>query len=568
MNIRTRTMTEPPLIQDWLERQSAAAGFFPAHPQDGEAYRELSRDVDRRFTREQRGELAQLLEGGGPHARSRVDRFIREDGFVVTTGQQPVLFGGPLFVLYKALTAVALAHRLEALLDRPVLPVFWVASEDHDWEEARQVSLLDQQNQLRSPALEEREGPAAALHRIGLETPLAEGAEENRVPPGHGLEKALKLLLDSLPDSDFAGEWTGMISDAWQPGTTLPAAFTQALARLLGDDGLFFIQSHASLLRTLSRPILARELQDSQELGAALVERAQALESAGFTPQVPILEGATNVFLDAPESRERILVDPDGGFRLRSSNRNLSASEINGALQGEDGKWISPNVLLRPVVEAHILPTLAYVAGPGEASYLAQTAPLFEAHDVHRPLVYPRFSGDVLEGKVQKVLEKFDLDLEALATPHHELASRIARDEVPPSIRKEVGSFRGMLARHTAQLQDAVSDLDPTLGPPVLQLKSQGFAQLDEVEKKVTQALKRENQIALAQLSKAQDHLFPGGLPQERGMSFWYYLFRYGPTFLEEIRREVASRPNRIGAAARGAITAKSDPGLSQSPGR
>lgn len=554
MKIQARRLTDAPLVRDWLANQSPASGFFPGNPFHPSPYEDLAREVDGRFTKGKREELRALLEGGGPHAQHRLDRFVQEEGFVVTTGQQPVLFGGPLFVLYKALTAVALAHRLENLLERPVLPVFWIASEDHDWEEARQISLLDVENTLRRPALAPRSGPAPALYRIPLAH--ADGApgdgatggegEDTEVHQGGDLDDALRLLLDSLPDSDFAPRWTELIAEAWSPEATLPSAFALALTRLLADDGLFLIQSHSSALRKLSHPVLSRELAHREEAQSQLADRAQALEAAGYSPQVPILDGATNLFLDSPESRERILAGAEGQFHLRNSGRALAEVEIERALDADTSTALSPNVLLRPVVEASILPTLAYVAGPGEASYLAQTEPLFRLHKVHRPLVHPRFAGEVIEGKIQKVLGKFDLEVEDLATPHHELAGRLARQDVPPSIRKEVGSFRGALARHTAQLREAVAQLDPTLGPTVEQLKSQGFAQLDEVERKVTQALKRENEIALTQLSKAQHHLFPEGTPQERGMSFWYYLFRYGPDFLDQLREEIAMGPGRI----------------------
>jgi bacillithiol synthase len=192
-------------------------------------------------------------------------------------------------------------------------------------------------------------------------------------------------------------------------------------------------------------------------------------------------------------------------------------------------------VLLRPVVEAAFLPTLAYVAGPGEAAYLAQCTPLFERHGVQRPLVHMRPSFRLIESKVDKVLEKFDLAPEDLARPHHELAGSVLRDDMPASIRQALGALRAGIARGTQDLSVSVAELDPTLKGPVEHVRNQGFQQISEVEKKVVQTLKRQNEIALEQLQKAQIHLYPGGSPQERVLGPWYYLFRYGGELIDRL---------------------------------
>lgn len=210
---------------------------------------------------------------------------------------------------------------------------------------------------------------------------------------------------------------------------------------------------------------------------------------------------------------------------------------------------VSPNVLLRPVVEAAVFPTVAYVAGPGEIAYLAQLAPLFEAHGVSAPVVVPRRTVTLVESKIRKVLDKFGLEPPALDRAFHELAGDIARDELPGSVREALGRLKGSIGQGTAALTEAARDVDPTLKGPISHARSVAFDAVAEAEKKIVQAVKRENEIALQQLEKAQLHLYPGGTPQERRLNVFYYLVRYGEELLTELlaRLEPLPSPDREG---------------------
>ena len=212
----------------------------------------------------------------------------------------------------------------------------------------------------------------------------------------------------------------------------------------------------------------------------------------------------------------------------------LTGDEIL-ARQAEDLAVLSPNVLLRPVVESEVFPTLAYVGGPGEMAYFAQLKAYFEAHGMTMPVVYPRWTATPLESKIRKVLDKFGLEVEALQRPFHEMAGEIARDEMPEEVRSSLGRLRGEIAKGVAQVQEATKTLDPTLKGPTQHVRSQAFAALDELERKVVQAVKREAEITLSQLEKAQLHLYPNGKPTERVQSPFYFLARYGGSVLDAL---------------------------------
>jgi bacillithiol biosynthesis cysteine-adding enzyme BshC len=441
---------------------------------------------------------------------------------MVTTGQQPGLFGGPLYSIYKALGALRLSRELETVLGRPVLPVFWIASDDHDWAEADHTYVLDPHNELRLVRVADPGHGDRPLHRIAL----------------HGeLTDALEAFIGDLPQTDFSAPFLDLLREAYRPGETLAGGFATMAKALLGPLGICVTDAADPVLKAESASVLLKELAEGALHEGALQERAAELEAAGHSVQVPILEGGLNLFLEGPAGRERLYRAGEELVQNRSKTA-LTDDEARARFE-KDPMSLSPNVLLRPVVESHVFPTLSYVAGPGELAYFAQLSPLFEAHGVGMPVVVPRPGFTVVESKIGKVLEKFGLPLEELARPHHELASEIARDELPDDVRGALSEMRSTIGQCAGKLLDAAKKLDPTLKGPVNHVRNTAFHEVAEVEKKILQSVKRESEIALAQLDKAQRHLFPGGKPQERVLNPFYYLARYGNSFLEALVDEI-----------------------------
>lgn len=478
--------------------------------------------MDERFSRSARDRAASFLRISSEAAARRLDRFRDQGGYFVTTGQQPGLFSGPLYSLYKALTAVNLAGALETLLGKPVLPVFWVASEDHDWDEADHTFLLDQNNELQTFRLPTQDGlPGRPLHRI---------------PVTDGLARVRDDFIQTLPESDFSESLFKLIRDAYEPGVTLPEGFHSILGGLLSDLPLAFVDAAHPGMKEASLPVLFQELDGAAEHEALLHRVASHLEMDGYPVQVPILDHGVNLFLEGPQGRDRLYRN-GGKFLLKRSDLTLSRQELETRVR-DDPSILSPNVLLRPVVESALLPTLSYVAGPGELAYFAQIKEFFHCHGLKMPVIFPRFSATLLEAKVEKVLSKFHLAMEGLNRPHHELAAEIAREEIPGEVRQALGEIRGALGQGASALTRAARAVDPTLKGPITQARNAAFSAFDEAERKILQAVKRQNEIALGQLAKAQQNLFPMGRPQERVLNPFYYLSRYGPGLIPSLMDE------------------------------
>lgn len=519
------------LVRDYVEGTGRARSFYEGWHGDPEAFGRKALEIDERFDRDRRARAAELMSAPSQLAREKRGRFVEEGGLVVTAGQQPGLFTGPLYTIYKALSATVLARHLEQSLGRPVLPLFWIASEDHDWAEVNHAWVVDLDNELR---------------RVELARPSRDDDRPIfRVPLDDAVEVALETLVGHLPDTDFSPGYVELLRSRFQAGTTLSDAFRGILEDLLGDFGLLFADASDPALKEASREGLLAELDAAERHEALLKENADALEESGYPVQVPILEGGVNLFVEGPAGRERVYRD-DASYHLRHSGLRLTSRELERRIR-DDVRTVSPNVLLRPVIESRVFPVVSIVCGPGETGYFAQLGDLFRAHGLTPPVVKPRFSVTLLEPKVQKVLEKFSLELEELARPHHELAGELTREEVPDEVRRALGKLRGGIGQGAAELVKAVRDVDPTLKGPVEHARNVAFGELDGVEKKIVQALKKENEIALAQLDKAQLHAFPEGRPQERVLNVFYYLVRYGDELLPTL---AALFDDRVGAGS------------------
>ncbi|MDT8340276.1 MAG: bacillithiol biosynthesis cysteine-adding enzyme BshC [Longimicrobiales bacterium] len=516
------------LVQAVLAGDAQACAFYAHRWQDPDAYRSRAWELAERH-----GDTGwtEAVRAPSERARERLEAVRREGGFVVTTGQQPGLFTGPLYALHKALSAVRLAEALEGVVGRPVAPLFWVASEDHDWAESNHAWIVGVDNELHRLALPEREGAG--------QRPL------HRLPVGDDLPPLLDRLEALLPDTPLAAEAVALFRDAYGGGAdvTLPGGFQRAMERLLEPFGVLFVQAHDPVLKARARDLLEASVTEAAALEHALTARSAEMEAAGYPVQVPILEEGVNLFLEGPAGRERLYRD-GAGYRLRHSGVQLSREEVLARVRTEPDA-ASPNVLLRPVVEAHVFPTLSYVAGPGELAYFAQLHPLFRALEVGMPVIHPRFGATVVERKIRKVLDKFQVAEGELFRPFHELASEIARDEVPEAVRRALGEIRGALGRGSGALVQAVREIDPTLKGPVQHARGVAMDAFDDAEKKILQAVKRENETALNQLEKARLHLAPEGKPQERVLTPAYYLARYGTGWIAEVARamEVALPP-------------------------
>ena len=445
---------------------------------------------------------------------------------VVTTGQQPGLFLGPLYTIYKALSAAALAGILEKRWGRPVIPLFWAANDDHDYAEAQWASWLDAGGEVRTAALPDRPGdaPLTPMSRLPLPAEVAGLLDdfERDIPPGQDRDEALERLRRF-----------------YRPGTTLGTAYSGALAEWLAPLGIACFDSSHSAAKARMAPLLVEAVRNARALDATLAERSSALEAAGHPVTVPVGQDATLVFLEDGAGRDRLVIEGESLVTRRSGSR-ASVADIERIAETTPER-LSPNVLLRPVVESFLLPTVAYVAGPGELTYLAQCEPLYAALRVTPQLPVPRWSGVLVEPRVDRVLDKFGATLDELLAPSNALEARVIRSQLPSGLLEAGARLRAAIDTEYAAILSAAVGVDPTLERPVGAARQHAQSELADLEKKVQGHLRKREATELAQVARARTAVQPGGKPQERVLAGVSCMARFGSGLLERVRDEASA---------------------------
>jgi bacillithiol biosynthesis cysteine-adding enzyme BshC len=460
---------------------------------------------------------------GQPDPRQRL---LEPDALVVTTGQQPGLFTGPLYTIYKAISVAALARRLEAEWRRPVVPVFWLATDDHDFAEANRAAWPTADGSVRHLTLRERSSDAVM-------------APMYREPLGADIVPALAALKADLPADGFADETMAWLERHYRPEYSVGGAYAGALAELMAPLGVVCMDAGCCSLKQLAAPVMMRALAQAEALEGPLVPLAAELARQGEDPGVAVGDGATLVFLDGAQGRDRLVRSGDQ-FRTRRGGETYSMADL-AAIAAAEPERLSPNVLLRPVVESAVLPTVAYVAGPGELRYLALTPPVYAGLGVDRQLPVARWSGLVVEPRVERVMTKFNLTVDDLLGPDGAIESRIARSQLPESVTSTVGRLKQALEDEYGGLTAAAVSIDPTLEKTVQGARSNAVRGLDEIEKKLVQHLKKRSETELGQVGRARNLVRPDGKPQERVYTVAPFLARYGRDFLDAVLTEASA---------------------------
>ena len=461
-----------------------------------------------------------------PGSDSLLARIFDPQTLLVTTGQQPGLFTSPLYTIYKALSAAALAHHLEERWQRPVQAVFWLAGDDHDFAEANHSAWPAQDGTISRLVLRERsaDAPLTPMYRERL---------------GPEIVPALDQLERELPGSEFKQETIDWLRRHYRPDATMAGSFGEALAELLAPRGvLCFDSTHRSAKREAARHIM-KALGLSHDLDRDLAHRSRVLIAAGQDPGVPVGDSATLVMLESRQGRDRLVASSDG-YVTRRSNEHFSLGDLH-AIAAESPERLSGNVLLRPVLESALLPTVAYLAGPGELKYLELTTPIYDRMRVHRQQPTARWSGILVEPRVDRTLDKYGADLAELLTTGKALEQRVVRSQMPPELESAFHELRSRVEEVYRRIEPGALSIDPTLKRPVEAARQHALTESQDLEKRIVGHLKRRQETEITQIERARAAVFPEGKPQERVFGIVPFLARYGPGILDQLAEAVGA---------------------------
>jgi len=514
------------LLLDYLYDFGRVADFFTASPFNlahCQALAEQLRSFDNR-----RDELARILVrqnesfGSLPSVFENIARLKQKGTFAVVTGQQVGLFSGPAFTIYKALTAVRLSQWLSEQ-GLPSVPVFWLATEDHDLEEVAQTAVFDEEYQLVSLADPgERPAPRSPVGSVRL-TPRvldALGRLETALPPGDSRDGVMRDLHDS-----------------YQPGNTWSQAFGRLMARWFDRWGVILVDSLDKELHELNASAYAKALEEAPKIRRLLLERNQALVRSGYHAQVHVADDATLLFLMVDGNRLP-LDEIDGEFRL-GSDQKLSLAELKARL-ADNPSHFSANVLMRPIVQDLLLPTLAYVAGPSELAYLGQAEAVYETFGRPMPVVFPRAGFTLIDRKTQRFLEKYRVSVEDVWQGEEQLSRKIAEAGFAEGWSERFNQSEAELSALLERLQKDIEALDPTLLDTLKHAEEKMKYQLERLRAKLSRAALQRSEL----LSKHQQALLRFLSPekdlQERRVCGLYFLARAGYELLDRILAQIA----------------------------
>jgi len=516
------------LFLDYLSYTPSVRSFYPRSPIFSEWLKDESKRVV--YDGARRGKVSEILErqnrawGASSKTLANIERFKR-GALAAVTGQQVGLFGGPLFSIFKALTAVKLAEQATAA-GVDCVPVFWLATEDHDLAEVNHVALLSEQG---------------LPERLVVESPAFDGnavadAPVGTVRFGPQIEPVVERAAGLLGDSKV----TTWLRQAYRPGESLGSAFGLLFARLFADWGVILLDPADKDFHDLAKPLFRAAIERASELDEALLARGKALEAAGYHQQVKVTSATTLLF--EVKNGARTVV------RRRSNGANggeFAVGEERSSSEGlverieETPKTFNPNALFRPVVQDYLLPTLVYTGGAAEVAYFAQAAVVYEKLLGRVTPILPRFSATLLEAKAERILTRYQLGLPEVFHGPEKVREVIAARSLPSDLQARFSEAYASVEQSMAALRESIGKLDSTLIDTAESTRSSMSYQIDRLRARVARAEQQRNEVVTRHADALSHALFPNKVLQEREIAGVSFVARYGPELLANLYQHV-----------------------------
>ena len=458
--------------------------------------------------------------GAGQATLDNIQLLREPDCIAVVSGQQAGLFTGPLYTIYKALSAVKLAGCLQQRNTKAV-PVFWIASEDHDFAEVAKAELIGRDCQLKNVEV------TGVLHR--------EGQPVGQVVVDDSIAAVVDQLFELLPNSEFAADMKALVKDAWQPGRGYAESFAMMMTSLLGRYGLIFLDPLDPELKKLAAPLYSEAAQRAPEIAAAIEKRSSELESAGYHAQVLASANSFPLFLhDEQGARHAVVRVENGKYKTKDVEQEYTAEEL-ATLARETPDKFSPNVTLRAVVQDYLLPTIAYYGGAAEIAYFAQTAEVYRVLERPATPILPRSSLTMIERHTGRTLERYELSLKDFFEGLEPVIKRVVEEHLGANTAKLFVNTEENVNHELDRLRRDLESIDPTLASALDTGRKKINYQLEGLRARFVRAQMERDEAVHRQLQRAFDQLYPNKDLQERHINITSLLARHGTYVIEWI---------------------------------
>ncbi len=501
------------IFRDFLSYSPHIRKFYPTQP-DAAHIAAFAKTVKQDPSRQAR--VADALErqnrtwGASEATLQNIER-LKNGAFAVVTGQQVGLFGGPLLSLLKAASVLALARQVQAL-GVECVPVFWMASEDHDLAEVNQTLMLThdfEQAPFTAPTDGITGAPVANLR-------FAKGTND--------IVAEVAALLGDSPAADY-------LRESYVEGETFSNAYAKLYARIFAGHGLILLDPADPELHQIAAPLFADAIRRAGELDDALLARNRELQAGKYHEQVKVTAESTPLFGLVDGARVSIH-RANGGFRL--GRESLSPDELLQRIETAP-ESVNANVLLRPVLQDYWLPTLAYIGGPAEIAYFAQVGVVYEKLLGRVTPVVSRMSATLIEPRIEKLLLKYQVQLPELFHGEYELRDCLAKRSLPPELKQNFQDGRRVVQEATERVSQSLQKLDPTLVEAAGRATNKMMYQLDRLERRAAKAELRRTEILIRHAAQIENSLFPHKTLQEREIGSLYFYAKYGPGLIDRL---------------------------------
>lgn len=513
------------LFLDYLKDPLALRQYYPSAVRFHHELQERVPEVLRSH-KVDRARVADALEamnkrfGAPAETLKNIELLREEDCVAVVSGQQAGLFTGPLYTIYKALSAVKLAGCLRQRNTKAV-PVFWIAAEDHDFAEVAKAEFIGRDCQLKSVEV------SASVH--------GEGQPVGQVISDESIVKVVDELFELLPASEFAADMKALVLKAWEPKRGFVDSFARMMTSLLGTYGLIFLDPLDADLKKIAAPVYSAAALEASQIASAVEQRSKELERAGYHAQVMATANSFPLFLhDESGARHAVSRTEEGKYRTKDIAREYTAEAL-AQLALANPEMFSPNVTLRAVVQDYLLPTIAYYGGSAEVAYFAQTAEVYRVLGRPATPILPRSSLTMIERHAGRVLERYNLTLEDFFEGIDPVIERVVEEHLGTNTAKLFAKTEQNVNEELDRLRQELESVDPTLASALDTGRKKINYQLEGLRTRFVRAQMTRDEAAHRQLQRAFDQLYPGKELQERHINITSLLARHGTYVIEWI---------------------------------
>jgi bacillithiol biosynthesis cysteine-adding enzyme BshC len=506
------------LFFDYLYDFERVREFFPANFRENASFETVMNGID--AAGRDRSVLQKVLteqNSGGEESQRTLEniRLLGKSGtYAVVTGQQVGLFGGPLYTLYKSITAVSLAQKLSMKFPgKNFVPVFWIEGEDHDFQEMNHVSVLDQEN-----------APVRIEYLPGGVMPEKNVGAVGEMVFDDTIRTTIDKMESFLARTEYTPSLAASLRECYAPGVTFNKAFQSWINRLLPASGLVFLSPNEPRLKKLLSPLFTRELTEFPRISQMVISRSAELERRYHAQVKP---KSINIFLF--HKGGRYLIEPrESDFSLKGTRAFFTKEQLL-QIAAETPEQLSPNVVLRPICQDMLLPTVSYVGGPSEIAYHAQLQPLYEDIGIPQPVIYPRASVSLVQTNLLRAMEKYGLELPEFLGDIGKVTAKVVEQISEIKLETLFANVARDLHDALGELKFGLNEIDPTLLGALENVAAKIDVNIGVLREKSVAAQKRRNETSVRQIEKAAAGLLPSGSLQERELTPLYYMNKYGP---------------------------------------